>query len=52
MEAAIIHYSDLASGRLDQFRRVLATTDTDEPGWTSWNKHLGRSLYKGFSQNK
>jgi 3'-5' exoribonuclease len=52
MEAAIIHYADLASGRLDQFRRVLATTDPDDPSWTTWNKHLGRSLYKGFNTPK
>lgn len=48
MEAAIVHHADLTSGRLDQFRRVLATTDPEATDWSAWNRFLGRALYKGF----
>jgi len=48
MESAIIHYSDLISGRLDQFKRVLLTTDTNNSEWTENDRYLGRALYKGF----
>lgn len=45
LEAMIVHEADLASGRL---RAAADALDQGEELWTSWQKGLSRSLFRGF----
>lgn len=50
IEAAILHYSDLMSGRVKQFEQLL--DGQGEGNWTEYDRILGRSLYRGFFPGK
>ena len=47
VEAGLVHYSDLLSGRVKQFEQHLAEGTGGGQGWTAFNRLLGRALYRG-----
>jgi 3'-5' exoribonuclease len=46
IEAMIVHLADLASGRLNQMSQILATSDPNNEGWSSYDRNLKASLFK------
>lgn len=50
LEAAILHYSDLASGKVCQFQQILDKGRNTEQ-WTNYEPLLQRFLYRGFQED-
>ena len=43
-EACVLHHADNMDAKAHQF---LALQETDEQGWTPYNKSLGRMIFLG-----
>lgn len=51
LEAIILHYLDDLSAKINIFRKAFAAESKELSEWSSFNKPLGRYLYRGVSMN-
>ncbi len=49
LEAAILHYADLISGKTNQYYTILKNDAQKGEEWTKYDRLLQRYLYKGFN---